>query len=644
MITILRELMASYSPLTGDYLANILNVSSRTIREDIKTLDYSLQSNGATIKSTRGTGYQLEIEDDHAFRSYLNQLIKDETNDKQLVDSPDARVNYLIKRFLLAEDYLKLDDLCEEMHISKSTIQSDLRQVRQALKKHDLSLDTRPNYGMKAKGSEVRFRFALSEFVFDRSESSSTSIWKEQLKTLADHDEDKLEAVSDAIMKQIRNHNISLSDIAINNLFIHIVIAYKRIKSGHHVSMIKQELNDITNEKEYHVARKIVEEAEDILNVKFPFVEVAYITIHLLGTRMVSQTNMDHTDIENVLEPHIQKLTVAILDEIENRMSLGIRHDQELFLGLGLHLKPSINRYKYGMNIRNPMLNDIKVNYPLAFESAVIAGIVIEGEIDVSIDENEIGYLALHIGAAIERKKAQDQPIRCYIVCASGLGSAQLIKYKIKAVFGSQVDILGTTEYYKIQQIPFHQTDVIISSVPIKDSLPIPVIEVNTILGEPDINRIRAFVDEDNTNLLEYIRRDFIYLNQGLSTKEEALTFLVDQLNKTIDLPKDYLDLIFEREAIAPTAYGNSVAIPHPVTAQTDQTFLTICTLKKPIEWTNQSVQFICLLNVAKNSQEDLQDMYQMLIKLIEQPKFIQKLIQCQDRDQFLQTLMTYQP
>ena len=67
-------------------------------------------------------------------------------------------------------------------------------------------------------------------------------------------------------------------------------------------------------------------------------------------------------------------------------------------------LKPAINRFRYGMNLRNPMLDSIKANYPVAFEAGVIAGMVLKEEMGLEIHENEIGYLALHIGAAMERR------------------------------------------------------------------------------------------------------------------------------------------------------------------------------------------------------------------------------------------------
>ncbi|WP_117168258.1 BglG family transcription antiterminator [Paraliobacillus sediminis] len=639
IIQILRELMASEEAVTSEYLANIINVTSRTVRDDIKALGRLLDSNGAKINSIRGSGYVLHIEDDQRFRSYLQQFLDEEKGEDTVIpDSPDERIKYLIRRFLLAEGYLKLDELCEEMHISKSTIQNDVRQVKKVLENYAIHLDKRPSYGMKVIGSEVKLRFAMSEYVFDRSANVAKSIWQDQLSSITD--QKNLDAIWSVIMNQIKENGITLSDIAINNLFIHIAIAYKRIKSGHHVSLFKKELNEIIDQKEYEVAKKIVVKTEELLGVTFPQEEIAYIAIHLLGTKMISQTNMSEQEIGLVMEDNIYRMTMLVLNSIESKLHLGIRHDRELIIGLGLHLKPAINRYKYGMNVRNPMIDDIKTNYPLAFEAGIVAGMVLEEEMEVSIDENEIGYIALHIGAAIERSKLQTGPKRCIIVCASGLGSAQLLKYKLKSKFGSKLDVIGTTEFYKLQQIPFEEIDFIVSSVPITEKVSVPVIEVNTILGDKDLDKIEAFVIDNTSSVFEYIKQDLLFLHQSFQTKDEVLHFLVDVLEDKKLIPDNYLNLIYEREKVAPTAYGNLVAIPHPITAQTNSTFLTICTLEKPIDWADKRVQFICLLNVEKDSQKDLQNMYEMLGKIVDNAHLIQQLNKCENYQEFIRALI----
>ncbi|WP_225999770.1 HTH domain-containing protein [Paenibacillus sp. BJ-4] len=55
------HLLAAQQIIKGEHLANELNVSTRTIRTDLKELDTFLSEHGATIKSLKGTGYKLEI-------------------------------------------------------------------------------------------------------------------------------------------------------------------------------------------------------------------------------------------------------------------------------------------------------------------------------------------------------------------------------------------------------------------------------------------------------------------------------------------------------------------------------------------------------------------------------------------------------
>ncbi len=636
---ILQELIATEQPLTSEYLANVAEVTSRTIREDVKTLDHILVKHGACINSLKGKGYQLVIENDLEFRNFLNDEIKDETSEAQpSPDLPEDRIQYLIRRFLLAENYLKLDDLADEMHISKSTIQNDIRQAKKIIDGYGVTLEKRPNYGLKVKGSEVKLRYAVSEFVFNRNERVMNMVIRDQLAKLID--EESLQELWTTILAQIKSHGITLSDIAVNNLFIHMVIAYRRIKSGHHVSIVKQDLKEIIDKKEYEVAKQIVEKAEGILQVTYPAVEVAYIAIHLLGTKMIRQSNMSEQEIGKVMEADVYELTTAALDLIEEKLNLNIRHDRELIIALGLHLKPAINRFRYGMNIRNPMLEDIKANYALAFEAGIIAGIAIEEQIGVKIDENEIGYLALHIGAAIERSKLNKRPTRCMIVCASGLGSAQLIKYKIQSKFGGLIEIAGTTEYYKLNQLQLDDVDLVISSIPIQENLSAPVIEVNTILGEKDLDKIEKHILGHANSVTDYIKEDRVFLNQKFESKDEVLTFIYEQL-KAKDIVEDgFLDAVYKREAIAPTAFGNLTAIPHPITPQTDHTFISICTLDKPILWEDKRVQFVCLLCVEKNSSEDLQNMYAMLTKIVENPSLIQQLLKCKSYNEMISILI----
>lgn len=640
IVTILRELIAAKSAssiVTSEYLANINRVTSRTARNDMKELDTLLSKHGAGVKSIRGTGYELEVWDDQAFHRLLQELFQDDSLQQGGVpDTQEERVQYLLQRLLLTSEYVKLEDLADDLYISKSTVQNDLRDVKRILQQYGIVLEKRPNYGLKLKGEEIKLRFCMSEYIFNQKARELDKV-NEQLSIIA---KEEIIIIRNIILRQIKEYGITLSDVALNNLIIHIAIACKRIRSGNHVFIYENELSHIIKQNEYKAAEEIVEAIEESLQIAFPQTEVAYIAIHLLGTKLVTHTDMDEENLQVLMDKEIYPLTLKVLEGIESKLELGIRHDKELILGISLHLKPAINRYRYGMNLRNPMLEAIKTNYPIAFEAAILAGMILEEELEIKIDENEIGYLALHIGAAIERKKMQHQPKRCMIVCASGVGSAKLVYYRLQSKFGSSLEIVGTTEYYKLHQVPLHTLDFIISTIPIPDSLPIPVIEVNTILDGNDIEKIKHTMLDQSDETIEYTREELVFLQQRFETQEEVLRFLGDNLQKQGLVGEGFIDSVFQREAVSPTSFGNLVAIPHPIMPETDSTFWSICTLQKPIVWKDKQVQFVCLLSVEKNSTADLQKMYNLLGKVVEDQNLVQQLLKCKTYNEFTRVFL----
>ncbi|CAH0343906.1 BglG family transcription antiterminator [Bacillus sp. CECT 9360] len=586
---ILRELMAAKSYITGEDLAKIIDVTSRTVRNDMKELEEVVSRHGGTIKSVRGTGYQLHIGDDQLFRQFLQEFVqKGSSQNSAIPDLPEERVQYLITRLLLSDRYLKLDDLADELYISKSTTQNDLRDVRKIFGLYGITMEKRPNYGIKLKGDEVKLRYCMSEYIFNRNETHP-DILNFGVSVLSKDEMDTIRAI---IVAQIKRHDICLSDIGLNNLVNHIAISFKRIQNGNFVTLGSKELQDLMKEKEYGVASIIVSKIAEQLGVIFPEEEIAYISIHLLGTRMKANLQQTGSDVLDI-EPDMHQLTLKILESIENKLLLGIQNDQDLIVALGFHLKPAINRFKYNMNLRNPMLSEIKSNYPIAFEAGIIAGVVIKQEEDIEINEHEMGYLALHIGAAIERRKMSNMPKKCLIVCASGMGSASLLSYKLQSYFGSRIEIVGTTEYYNLVDLPMQSLDFIISTIPIARSMPVPVIVVNTFLGNHDFQEINQVLNINKGRTLEYTNENLVFLQRKFETREEVLQFFGDALLRQGYVGESFLASVYDREALSPTSFGNLVAIPHPAVPQTETTFWAVCTLQKPIKWGDKRVQLI---------------------------------------------------
>ncbi|MDY0406717.1 BglG family transcription antiterminator [Virgibacillus sp. 179-BFC.A HS] len=625
---ILEELKSVQEPMTSSEIASFLQVSSKTIRNDVKMLNKLLESHGAYVASTRGKGYQLIIQDEKLFHQFAQS--KEHDLRDNIPSNRKERIYYLMERLLMSSNYNKIEDLADELYISRSTLQHELKHIRDILKKYDLTLDQKPYHGIKVMGDETQIRYCISEYLFNQ-QSTLTDNMGDWLGILP---EDELQIIKNSVLFQLRKHHIIISDISLQNLITHIAIACKRIRESNSVQMVHHHLEEIETKKEFFVAKEIAKAIHEKLHVLFSNHEIAYLAIHLQGTKLAN-SSVNHAGFTSVIDDDIQDTVKDMVKRMDEVYGFHLADDEELLLAMSLHLKPAINRYKFKMNIRNPMLDDIKSKYPLSFDAALIGAQVVQEKMGITIDENEVGYLALHIEVAQERqKKNKKNAPRCLIVCASGLGSAQLLMYKLQSEFGDQLNIIGFTEYYNLLQQSFDNIDFVISTIPIEENLAVPVIQVSTILGETDLNKINTLLFRGGGVSHRYLRNKFTYLQMDFCTKEEVLRFICKELASDGKVNGSYVESVFQREGFSPTSFGNMVAIPHPMEPQTQETFWSVVTLQRPIQWGDKPVQLIVLLNISENKKYDLKPMYALLLKLLDDKNMVREILQCKTYEQ----------
>ncbi|MBP1906524.1 lichenan operon transcriptional antiterminator [Paenibacillus turicensis] len=646
MIAILQHLLAADGPLKSEHLAKLIQVTSRTVRSDIRELEGILDQYGASIQPVRARGYELKIIDQDRFCILQEKLSLG--HPAQDSNSPQYRYNYLIRRLLLAETYVKLEELADELYVSKSTVQNDLKEVKQTLTKYGILIDKRPNYGIKLKGDEVHLRFCISEFIMNRLGDGLDQKQREDIYSdLKIVSSVEMELIRNIIMEQIQELGVNLSDAAFNNLANHIAISCRRIREGNQVTVSPDDRNEIALIEVIEAAGQIVERIGKALQLSFSMDEVVYIAMHLSGNKWFSGKGDSieiRRDSEIRSDDENYALVKDILVKIDRDLALKISNDQELIMGLCLHLKPALNRVKYGMSIRNPMLEHVKSNYPFAFQAGVIMAKLIESKLGVVLPEAEMGYLAIHIGAAIERQRMNSTPKRCLVVCTSGMGSARLLYYKLRSKFGERLEVVGTTELYKLNTFSLTNIDFVVSTVPIVQPLAVPIIVVEKLLGGEDMDKINTLLNDGESYQFDYIIEKLVFLKQNFTTKEQVITFLGNKMQEygLIRSSEGFIGLVLERENAAPTSYGNLVAIPHPIIPQSNCTVWVICTLSKPIDWSGRPVQFVCLLSIDKSGEEPNSNMYQHLMGLVDDTEVVQNILRCNTYHEFAQMIVKH--
>lgn len=617
LISLIKILSQAQTPMTGPQLCEQLNVTVRTLRSDIKQYRQELLKHGIEIVSKHAVGYQLIIKDEELYYQYLEDMMKEESENQMLIPIyPDERINYIIRLFLVQDDYIKMEDICDMIFVSRSTLSHDLKEVRDRLKYFHLELETKPAYGLKIIGSEFHKRSCISQYFYHTN--GNDEMFLSQTKSTQQQ-----EKISNILYHTMVQESFKLTDIGFQNLVIHIMIAILRLKDKTMPSSYDYDQN-IKESKEYDIAQKIVKQLEEEFSIVFPEIEIYYIALHLSGKKAV-QYNTNSL----FMSEEYETLLDQVLEEIKIRYDMDFSIDLNLHTSLSLHFQPMMNRLKYGMVIQNPLLDQIKLENPLAFEMGVLTANIINQQYHVEMSENEIGYIALHFSLAIERYQRDDPKKNIIIICASGMGSSQILLYKVKQKFKDHINSIYVTELYELPNIDQSLYDFILSTVPIPFPTQIPAIHVQYFLDNQDmISLSEAFQSQSETMdfVDQYFSDDLFFDDLKGKTKEDIIHEMCQKIQSIKNTPIEFEEEVLSREKYSVTEFGNMIALPHPMHPITDTTFVAVGILKKPIKWYRQHVKYVFLLSIQKDSQEALGLLHETISSLVYDKKAMQEL------------------
>lgn len=615
--------------LSGEFMSQQLGVSSRTIRSDIKALQEYLVEYDIRIISSPNKGYrfnkfkQLDTAEQNLFQEGVSNL-----------ETAKQRINYILYRLLentFKDIVITQNDLAEEMYISLSTLKMHLNEVKDILQKYDLKVTQYKTKGIKVIGEEVKIRYCIVDMI------NTCSTEKFFQKILANVD---IELLDKIIKETLSYKKIQLADRSKEKFCLHIAIGMQRSNCNKFVSYPSSIANKIENTFEYNVAKELIDNILKKMNIDIACSEVYYIAQCLLVSKKL-------TDIsESMDKKHVKNLVNIILKEIHEKLSIDFTDDEYLIDGLTLHLNIALARIHFQMNIRNELLEMIKNDYPLAFQMGVIAGKILEQYDNVKINENEIGYIALHFGAALSRNgiKENIQAKNIIIVCASGLGISMLLKAKIEEYFNNRLNIIKILPEYEITKKIIDKVDFILTTVPIRDFSSEKVIKINRILQKDDIELIENKIFNKNRNFIkefsDLFGRDNFYINKKFKTKTECLEFLTNEaINK--NLMSDFTKKsVFDREEISSTSIGDLTAIPHPIYSEKGKSFISILVLEKPVMWDEFLVQVVFLFNIEKKESNLWESIFFKLYKYIKEKKGINSILKHKSYDMFLKEIL----
>ncbi|WP_336194464.1 BglG family transcription antiterminator [Klebsiella aerogenes] len=598
LFTLLRN-----ETLPQDELAQRLSVSTRTVRADITALNALLAQYGAQFTLNRGSGYQLKIDD----RSRFQALEETAPKTQHVPRTAQERIHFLLVRFLTSAFSIKLEDLADEWFVSRATLQNDMVEVRERFQRYQLTLETRPRHGMKLFGSEVSIRACLTDLLWELTLQGGMNplISAEALEA------DVPAQLEPVLQETLTRHHIRLTDVGERFICLYGAVVVRRVSEGYPLADFSAE--DVAQNVR-DAACDLAGELQRLAGKPFSPAEEEWLCVHIAARQV------QDVDPETISADDDEALVNYILRYINSQYNYNLLDDAQLHADLLTHIKTMITRVRYQIMIPNPLLDNIKQHYPMAWDMTLAAVSSWGKYTPYTISENEIGFLVLHIGVGLERHYNigyQRQP-HVLLVCDTSNAMVRMIEAILQRKY-PQLAIAATISQREYEQREAIDEDFVISTVRSgeKDK---PVVTIAPFPTDYQLDQIGKLVLVDRTRpwmLNKYFDAAHFRVIDKPIDQQTLFAELCQQLQQEGFVDAEFHDSVVEREAIVSTMLGDGIALPHALGLLAKKTVVYTVIAPQGIAWGDETAHIIFLLAISKSEYEEAMAIYDIFVTFL---------------------------
>ncbi len=498
IIQILTRFTSS-RPVTVAMISETMGVSSRTILRELPHVEQWMQQNDFHFVRKPGVG--LILEESVENKKLILELLEIECVRKSY--TKDERRRRILGDLLYAQEPLKSYYFVSELGVSEGTLSSDLEEIERWLRTYGIRLIRRPGVGILLEGQESSYRQAIANLVYEsmdenrimqvlhgemQNEINNVAI---QNKVFGMLDRAITSQVEEILQESAKRLGLRYTDSAFVGLIIHISLALTRIANNEKIEMEREKLQQLMLLPEFSVAEEISDRLKETFRVPVPLSEVGYITMHLSSSSIWPADDRRARGIESM---RLRQLVRQMIEQVEQELGVILHDSDRLFEDLVNHMSPALSRLSLGIALENPQAVSLEEEYPEILQATRNACKVLCDELSLPVvPDSEIAYLAMHFGAAMERKMQSMKRVSAVVVCPTGLGTCRILEAGLEKDFPN-IAVRGAISVFRIdtERLRRQGIDLIISTVEL--TVDYPWICVRPVLQAQDKRRIESML------------------------------------------------------------------------------------------------------------------------------------------------------
>ena len=584
----LASLAASDGWVNAGFLAQTLGVTTRTVRNYVR--DINAGSDEQIIESSY-RGYRL-----------AKGRAAGTKNPEVIEERPqEERANAILRRLISAQAPISIYDLADELYVSDSTIEQDLRRVRDSVRLFDVGI-ARNRDTVMLEGSELAKRKLIGQLLVSWSPAGFIALTG---SGIVREGYDRT-ALTRMVREHLDEQGLKSDDFGLNNIVVHLVIMCERMRQGSSMP------DDGSYEKVEGTPAALAAQATskeicERYGIDVPQSEVGYLALVIASnSRSIDYSFARSTELSELIIPEDMMLTRDAVAALEQAYHLE-PFDEDFMMRMAVHVHSLLQRIEGNIGSQNPLLSKVKETYPLIYDMAVYLGNYLAEKRGTALTEDEISFLAFHIGAHLEKNNPAGDAVTCTFLYVDYHDLYRTSLDRLRSELGDRLQVVraeAIRDYDPVTTV----TDLVITPIEVEQPAVGRIVLVAPMVKDADIRRVRRAVEAEQKrrrsleaySLIERFLDPRLFVsNARPKDKGELIRSLCARCEELGYVDENFVDEVLDRERLSSTAFGNRVAIPHSMTASAHRSFLSVVVNEKPLRWDDKDVNLVMLMGLA---------------------------------------------
>lgn len=619
---LLDALRRSSAPLNAKELGRRLGVTDRSIRNYVSSINASETT--AVIESGP-LGYQLT--------GSTKTIIVDRSG------TPEARTTRILRSLIDARAGIDFHDLVNSLFVSDSTVEADLGRARSRIAGTGLQLQ-RTGDRIMLLGPETARRRVLSALFRDESDRDILELAEIQKEFQIEN----LASFKSGLISALESQQFTLNEFNLNNVLLHLVIAIDRVSNVQESVEAEWTINS-SGEIHNQIKTILREQIESHVETALPDSELEYLAA-LIATRVATPDLAAGATISDYVEPERLIRIKEILSRASHEYLVDFS-DENFTSRLALHLHNLINRAREQSYSRNPMTQSIKSSYPMIYELAVFVASELQQIENIEINEDEIAYIAMHIGAQMEQHRRAQALTTAVIVAPAYQDIPGKLYRSITQHFGSDIHVREVITRSEVHWDELNE-DFVISTIESPIALA-NLVTVTPFFRDADVETVRNGLSRMRriskraqivAQLRETFNPELFVRDLDAADAEDAIKKLGTLMLEQKIITPEYVAGAIERERMSSTAFTDSLAVPHAMSMTATKTSIALAVNEKPIQWGSSRVRVVAFIAFSESGRASFQEIFDQFVEVFSEEQNVARLVQhARDFGSFIEEL-----